>query len=290
MPRSPGRRSRRWPVAHRCRILAGHQHGRAARGARSAATSPSAPGSVVARRAPGLTASPSAPARMVRIHDGAAWVRPTGDGQDVPATGPGTQPLPSSPGGAQRGMPLAEVKSVSDVAHRPAGRLRLAVGLELEVAQPGGVGAAVGDDHPVEPLERRHAPWVRRVRHRDGDDVRGHLLHDVGGPVDDVGSLDQLRRVVGTPAAMSLRATRRRRRRRRSPWPRRPRRAIAVVVDRGLGDQEHGPRSAANRADDDQHPAHPAMRRGGVRAARRRRSAASRSPSRGRHDLAGCGR
>ena len=60
-----------------------------------------------------------APARVVRIHEGDAWVSPQADGQDAPATGAGTQPLPSSPGGAQRGIPLADVKSVRTLLTGP---------------------------------------------------------------------------------------------------------------------------------------------------------------------------
>ena len=76
-------------------------------------------GSVVRGVLPDFCVAVGTPARIVRLHDGAAWVRPEGDRQGVPATGSGTQPPPSSPGGAQRGMPLADVKSVRTLLTGP---------------------------------------------------------------------------------------------------------------------------------------------------------------------------
>lgn len=65
-------------------------------------------GSVVTGELPDRCVAVGTPARVVRYHDGQAWVRPAP-----------VQPLPSSPGGAQRGMPLADVKSVTTLLIGP---------------------------------------------------------------------------------------------------------------------------------------------------------------------------
>jgi acetyltransferase-like isoleucine patch superfamily enzyme len=69
-------------------------------------------GSVIGGVLPDFSVAVGSPARVVRFHDGTAWVRPA-PAPDQP------QPLPSSPGGAHLGMPFADVKSVTTLLTGP---------------------------------------------------------------------------------------------------------------------------------------------------------------------------
>ena len=69
-------------------------------------------GSVVRGELPDFSVAVGSPAKVIRYHDGHRWVRPAG-------AAPDRQLLASSPGGAQRGMPLADVKSVTTLVTGP---------------------------------------------------------------------------------------------------------------------------------------------------------------------------
>ena len=69
-------------------------------------------GSVVRGVLPDFSVAVGSPAQVVRRYDGHQWVRPA----QPPAP---DQLFPSSPGGAQRGMPFADVKSVTTLLTGP---------------------------------------------------------------------------------------------------------------------------------------------------------------------------
>ena len=87
-------------------------------------------GSVVSGELPDFCVAVGSPAQVVRRHDGTQWVRPSADRR----RGRISRSRPARPAGRSGGCRCR--REVGDhVAHRPAGGLRLAVGLQLQVAQ-----------------------------------------------------------------------------------------------------------------------------------------------------------